>query len=177
MFPLLLSRERKQTQIFTEYVFSLNLELLVRILRVLLTHVSRKWEQGWESGNTVPLYPAPESSVSFLGCQDWSLFVFVYVSFLDWSLLVFFSYYLLFLGTFCLVFRKGTSMWKFKFAILNQILGSILETEFRCFADELIWKIKGREELRMMPKFLSLAAGWVMNRLGPWWEKKSRVLF
>ena len=67
-------------------------------------------------------------------------------------------------------------MWKFKFTILNQILGSILETEFRCFADELIWKIKGQEELWMMPTFLFLATGWVMNRLGPWWEKESKVL-
>ena len=91
-----LSRERERIRILTECVLSLNLGLLVRILRILWTHLSGEWERGWEPGKTEPLYPAPESSVSFLGCRCWSVFIFVSVPFFEWLLLVFFSYCLLF---------------------------------------------------------------------------------
>lgn len=176
MFPLLLSRERKQTQIFTEYVFSLNLELLVRILSLVDSHL---W--GVRTGLGIRQHCASLSCSRIFCFFPWlPVLKLIYICLCFFPRLVTVGIFFLlftFFGTFCLVFRKGTSVWKFKFAILNKILGSILETEFRCFADELIWKIKGREELWMMPKFLFLATGWVMNRLGPWWEKESRVLF
>lgn len=65
------------------------------------------------------------------------LYLFMFLSSIGHCWYFFLTIYF-FSCTFCLVFRKGTSVWKFKFTILNQILGSILETEFRCFADELI---------------------------------------
>lgn len=53
----------------------------------------------------------------------------------------------------------GSSVRQGIFAILNQTLGYILEIELRCLGDELIWKMKEREELWMTPKCLALATG------------------